>query len=182
MNKILKNLYKQALLHRQIHDCGAVPFQDGELLVKLARDTKRILEIGSGFGYSTVCLALENKNALIETIDKDAIHIMFARENCQKLGLSKRVIFYQDKAEDVFPLLSDETYDLIFYDGHVPQRKFVGQFERLLKKGGVALTANLFLSDSTGGKYLKNLKNLSNTKFKKWETTVIEDNAVSIKL
>lgn len=182
MNQILKNLHEKALLHREIHDCGAVPFQKGELLIELASKAGRILEIGTGFGFSTACLALENKNAVVETIDKDAIHIMFARENCEKLGLKDRVIFYQAKAEDVFPLLKDGVYDLIFYDGHVPQRKFVNQFERLLKKGGTALTANLFLSDSSGGKYLKNLKNMSNTKFKKWATKVIEDNAISIKL
>lgn len=182
MNKILKTLYEQALLHRQIHECGAVPFQDGDLLVKLAGNAQKILEIGTGVGFSTACLALANKSSVVETVDKDAIHIMFARENCEKLGLSDRVIFYQAKAEDVFPKLRDGEYDLIFYDGHVPQRKFVEQFQRLLKKGGVALTANLFLSDSSGGKYLKNLRNMSNTKVKKWETKVSGDNAISLKL
>lgn len=180
MNKTLKDLYQSCLLHREIHDCGAVPFQDEDLLVKLAANAKRILEIGTGVGFSTVCLSLGNK-AIVETIDKDAIHIMFARENCEKVGVGKRVIFYQAKAEDIFPKLK-AGYDLIFYDGHVPQRKFVEQFERLLKKGGIALTANLFLSVSSGGKYLKNLNNLSNTKSKKWETKVMDDNAVSIKL
>lgn len=180
MNRILNKLYIKALEHRDIHDCGAVPFQKGDLLVKLAANAKRVLEIGTGVGFSTICLSLGNK-AVVETIDKDAIHIMFAKENCEEAGVRDRVIFYQAKAEDIFPKLK-AGYDLIFYDGHVPQRKFVDQFERLLKKGGVALTANLFLSVPSGGKYLKNLNNLSNTKSNKWNTKIIEDNALSVKL
>lgn len=177
MNNDLKKFYQAALLHRQIHDCGAVPYQKRDLLIDLVKKYKaqRILEIGTGVGYSTACLAAGNKNASVETIDKDAIHIMFAKENCENLGLSKRVIFYQAKAEDVFPKLR-EGFDLIFYDGYAPQRKFVAQFERLLKKGGIAITANLFLSVPSGGKYLKLLKT------EKWTTEVIEDNAISIKL
>lgn len=177
MNNILKNLYQSALLHREIHDCGAVPYQNGDLLINLVKKhrAKRILEIGTGVGYSTACLAAGNKNSIVETIDKDAIHIMFAKENCQNLSLSKRVIFYQAKAEDVFPKLKEE-FDLIFYDGYAPQRKFVAQFERLLKKGGITITANLFLSVASGGKYLKLLKT------EKWNTAIIDDNAISIKL
>lgn len=173
MNNALKTIYRAALEHKEIHDCGAVPFQKGELLVELAANAKRILEIGTGVGYSTACLTLGN-NAVVETVDKDAIHVMFARENIEKLGLSDRVIFHQAKVEDIFPALK-EGYDLIFYDGHVPQRKFVAQFERLLKKGGTAITANLFLSVPSGGKYLKLLQT------NEWNTKIVGDNAISLK-
>lgn len=177
MNNVLKNLYYSALEHREIHSCGAVPYQNGEMLVNLVKKHKaiKILEIGTGVGYSAVCLSFGNRNARIETIDKDAIHIMFAKENCAKLKLGKRISFHQAKAEDIFPTLN-YGYDLIFYDGHVPQRKFVVQFERLLKKGGIAITANLFLSDPSGGKYLKLLKT------NQWNTKVEGDTAISVKL
>lgn len=177
MEEVLKKLYQSALLHREIHDCGAVPYQNGNLLVELASKpgVKRILEIGTGVGFSTACLAMGNKNAIVETVDKDAIHIMFAKENIEKLALSDKVTFYQSKVEDVFPTLK-EGYDLIFCDGHVPQRKFAPQFERLLKKGGIAITANLFLSVPSGGKYLKSMQS------DKWNTKVIGDTAISIKI
>lgn len=174
MNEILKNLYESALEHRNAHLCGAVPYQNGEFLMDFSSSIKpkRILEIGTGVGYSTVCLALGNKRAFIDTIDKDADHISLARENCEKLGL-KNVIFHESKAEDMFPQLSG-PYDLIFYDGFTPQKKFVAQFERLLRKGGVALSTNLFLSDPSGGGYLKLLQT------EKWNTKVEGDTAISI--
>lgn len=176
MNNALKTFYLQALEHREIHDCGAVPFQSGDLLISLVRKykAKKILEVGTGVGFSTACLAF-TENVQVQTVDKDPIHIMFAEENIEKLGLTDRVTFYQSKIEDVFPRLPSGEYDLIFCDGHVPQRKFAAQFERLLKKGGVALTANLFLSVPSGGKYLKSLQS------GKWQTTIFEDNAISIK-
>ncbi len=176
MNEILKKLYQSALEHREIHLCGAVPYQNGDLLIDLVAGNKaiRILEIGTGVGYSTACLALGNKEAVVETVDKDAIHVALAKENCEKLNLADRVHFYQSKAEDVFPKLIG-PYDLIFYDGHIPQKKFVAQFEKLLKKGGLAVSTNLFLGDESGGRYLKLLLTT------KWETKVIGDTAISIK-
>ncbi len=177
MDLKLRKLYQEALKHRIIHECGAVPYQNGELLIKLVRKHKatKILEIGTGIGYSTACLSSGNKQAYVESIDKNPIHVSLAKENCQKIGLSERVYFYPAKAEDILPTLFG-NYELIFYDGHIPQKKFIAHFERLLKKGGTLVSANLFLSDPSGGRYLKLLSS------SKWETKVIEDTAISIKL
>jgi predicted O-methyltransferase YrrM len=132
------------------------------------------LEIGTGLGYSTVCLSLGNDEAIVGTIDKDEAHITLARENCERFALRDRVIFHTSKAEDLLPKLSG-TYDLIFYDGFTPQKKFVIEFERLLRIGGVALSTNLFLSNPSGGGYLKLLQSNS------WVTKVEGDTAISVK-
>ncbi len=175
MDEVLNNLYESSLEHRRIHQCGAVPFQHGKFLTDFVASTKaeRILEIGTGVGYSTICLALGNEEANIETIDKDPIHVALAKENCEKLGL-KNITFHESKAEEILPKLS-EQFDLIFYDGFTPQKKFVDEFERLLKKGGTLLSTNLFLSDLSGGGYLKLLQT------DKWNTKVTGDTAISIK-
>jgi len=177
MDEVLKILYQSSIEHRKMHLCGAVPYQNGEFLMNLVKsiNAKRILEVGTGVGYSTVCLSLGNKEALIETIDKDALHVSLAKENCEKFNLQERIIFYNSKAENVFPKLTG-PFDLIFYDGNTPQKKFVAEFERLLKRGGIALSANLFLSDPSGGRYLKLLQNNN------WKTKIEGDTAVSIKL
>lgn len=176
MNNDINNLYESALLHREIHKCGAVPYQDGKFLIDFvkSRNIKRILEIGTGVGYSTICLATGNNEARIETIDKDAIHISIARENSEKFGIKDRLTFYSSKAEDIFPKLNG-NYDLIFYDGHTPQKKFVKEFERLLKNGGTLISTNLFLSHKSGGGYLKLIK--SNN----WDTKIEDDTAISIR-
>ena len=177
MDALLESLYQFCLEHRKKHSCGAVPYQNGKFLIDLVSSikAKKILEVGTGVGYSTVCMCLGNNEATVETIDKDAIHISLAKENCDKLGLSERALFHESSAEDIFPKLTG-PYDLIFYDGNTPQKKFVAQFERLLKKGGIALSANLFLSDPSGGGYLKLLQD------GRWDTKIEGDTAISVKL
>ncbi len=177
MNHVLDNLYQSSLEHRKTHSCGAVPYQNGMLLMDVvaSANAKKILEIGSGVGFSTVCLALGNEEATVETIDKDPIHLALAKENCEKFDLEERVIFLETKAEEILPKLTGH-YDLIFYDGFTPQKKFVAEFERLLRKGGILLSTNLFLSDPLGGGYLKLLQD------SKWNTKVTGDTAISVKL
>lgn len=173
----IKDFYKKALEHRESHLCGAVPYQNGDFLTKIVKESnaKNILEVGTGVGYSTACLLLGNNEAFIETIDKDSTHINLAKENLKNLDLIDRVEFYEAKAEDILPTLT-KSYDLIFYDGFVPQKKFVAQFERLLKKGGILLSANLFLSQPSGGRYLKMISG------EVWDTKVVEDTAISKKV
>ncbi len=175
MDEILENVYQSALEHRRIHGCGAVPYQDGKFLTGFvsSANAKKILEIGTGVGYSTVCLALGNSDAQIDTVDKDPSHISLAKQNIEKFGLN--VTFYETKAEEILPKLNG-PYDLIFYDGFVPQKRFVAEFERLLKKSGILLSTNLFLSVPTGGGYLKLLQENS------WKTEVQGDTAISIKV
>ncbi len=55
--------------------------------------------------------------------------------------------------------------------------KFLSEFERLLPIGGLLITANMFLRDKTGGKYMRALQ-----KTKHWQTAVFSDTAVSVKL
>jgi predicted O-methyltransferase YrrM len=178
MNKSLDDYYLIATQHRVSHACGGVPYQHGDVLsaiVAVARPL-RVLELGTGVGYSAACILNGYDKTLIETIDQDSTHLAIANENWQKLGIAKRVTTHCDKAEVVLPRLSG-SYDLIFADGYEPSMKFLLHFERLLKKGGVLLTANLFLKDPQGGRYLREL-----LKSHRWQTGVFGDTALSVKL
>src|SRR6185503_7966371 len=116
---------------------------------------KRILEVGAGIGYSAFCLAGGYEGAVVDTIDQNAEHLSLAKETWEELGLSDRIHAFEGKAEGILPTLENQ-YDFIFYDGYVPQKKILLEFNKLLKNGGLLVTANLFLNDAQGGNYLKN--------------------------
>ncbi len=173
----LSEYFEKAKQHQRLHRCGGVPYEHGEILATLVAATgaKKLLEVGTGIGYSTVCLLNGNDSAVITTIDKDQGHMALAREFWEKFGVSHRVISYEEKAESVFEQLTD-NFDLIFYDGFIPQNKLLISFNRILKKRGMLVTANLFLNDPNGGRYLRTLQDTS-----QWITGVFEDTALSVK-
>lgn len=175
--RMFDQLYNQALKHKQEHGCGGVPYDHSDVLMALvsAGGCMKILEVGTGLGYTAACMARGNGNAHIDTIDQDASHIEIAKENWQQLNVVNSITTHFGKAEGILKIL-DREYDLIFFDGYVPQRKMLVEFERLLKNGGILVTANLFLRDQNGGKYMTELLDL-----RKWETVVFADTAVSIK-
>jgi predicted O-methyltransferase YrrM len=173
----LARFYQLAVMHREQHGCGGVPYEYGEMLSVFVAisGSKKILEVGTGIGYSTACLASGNEAAEIETIDQDELHLNLAKEQWELLGISESIKGLKGKAEDILPTLSN-PYDFIFFDGYTPSMKFLIQFERLLTVGGVLITANLYLQDPSGGKYLSALRDE-----KKWRTGTFGDTAVSVR-
>lgn len=60
-----------------------------QILIK-AKKPKRILEIGTAIGYSTIWMARAVEEAEVITIEKDAEMYLAARENFQAAGLSEK--------------------------------------------------------------------------------------------
>ncbi len=175
----ISEFYELAIKHQKEHfeDCGAMPYAYGSVLTSLVAATKaeNILEVGTGIGYSTVCLALGSKSAQIHTIDKNSLHIKLAKEYFKEFGVDKQIRTHTGTAEDTMPTFT-QKFDLIFYDGFVPQRKFVLQLYNLLERGGMLISTNLFLAEKSGGKYVKLLKDETI-----WKTGIIDDTAFSVK-
>lgn len=175
----ISEFYELAIKHQKEHfeDCGAVPYAHGDVLTSLVAAThaQTILEVGTGIGYSTVCLALGNPNSQIHTIDKNPLHIELAHKYFSDFGIEKQITTYTDTAENTLPTFS-QKFDLIFYDGFVPQIKFVEQFYELLNDGCLLISTNIFMADKKGGKYVKLLQDTS-----KWQTGIMDDTAFSAK-
>ncbi len=94
----------------------------GKLLHMLARlqDARRILEIGTLGGYSTIWLAraLPHEGRLI-TLEVDPKHAEVARANIARAGLGDRVEIRIGAALQILPALAAEAkgpFDLIFID------------------------------------------------------------------
>lgn len=103
---------------------------------------KRILEIGTAIGYSTLWMAEAAPGAKIVTIEKDESRAARAMSHFREAGVSGRVQLLEGDALDLVPSL--HPFDFIFIDASK------GQYERFLEMslnklnvGGSVLVDNI---------------------------------------
>jgi len=132
------------LKHRARHGCGAWPYGNGPVLSALAAtaDAKRILELGCALGYTALSLAHGAPTAKVDTVERDPEHVRLARENIAAAGFDKRIRVHEGDFAKVLPALAT-GYDVAFFDGHTPAPALHKTLHRLLKTGGLLITANL---------------------------------------
>jgi predicted O-methyltransferase YrrM len=97
------------------------------LLVQVLR-VRRVLEIGTLAGYSTIWLARGlPEGGKIVTLEADAHHAEIARSNIAKAGFRDRVDLRLGRALKTLPLLAEEKagpFDFFFIDAdkkHIPE-------------------------------------------------------------
>lgn len=106
---------------------------------------KKVLEVGSLFGYSTLWMAraLPADGKLI-TVELSPLHAETTRANIAAADLSDKVEVRQGDAREVLPQLADEgPFDLAFIDAEKAQ--YVDYFEQvmqLMRKGGLVIADN----------------------------------------
>ncbi len=93
---------------------------NGKLLHLLARiaGARRVLEIGTLGGYSTIWLARAlPADGRVVTIEAEERNAGIARENVDRAGVGDRIEIRIGRAEDVLPtLVGEEPFDLVFID------------------------------------------------------------------
>jgi len=104
---------------------------------------KRILEIGTAIGYSSITMALEDEDIIIDTIERNEMMYKQAVNNVKDFNLEHRInLIYKDALEVNENELSE--YDLIFIDAAKAQYiRFFEKFTKRLKQDGVVFTDNL---------------------------------------
>ena len=125
----------------------------GKLLQLLAqiRGTRRILEIGTLGGYSTIWLAraLPAGGRLI-SLELDPHHAGVARENISNAGLDAVVEVREGPASQSLPQLAAEhaePFDLIFIDADKPAYpEYLSWALRLSRRGSVIVADNVVRS------------------------------------
>ena len=132
------------LKHRAKHGCGAWPYSNGPLLTVLAGlvDAKRILELGCALGYTPLSFARGAPKAKIDTVERDPEHIKLAQANFAAAGVAKRITVHQGEFADVVLTLRG-PYDVAFFDGGTPVPRIHETLRKLLRSGGLLITANL---------------------------------------
>lgn len=124
----------------------AVSPNQGKLLMMFAQmlGARKILEIGTLGGYSTIWLArgLVADGRLI-TLEADERHADVARANIARAGLSDVVEVRIGKALDTLPLL-EGPFDLIFIDADkVSYPEYLAWAVKLSRRGSVIVADNV---------------------------------------
>ncbi|AZS37327.1 Putative O-methyltransferase [Microbacterium lemovicicum] len=92
----------------------------GKLLHLLARiaGARRVLEVGTLGGYSTIWLARGiPADGVVVSIEAEARNADVARASLTRAGVAHKVTVLEGRAADVLPTLADEdAFDLVFID------------------------------------------------------------------
>ena len=123
-----------------------IPDEIGRLLQVLivSTDTRRILELGTLFGYSTIWMARAlPDDGHIVTLEAAAKHADLARRNLDAAGVSGKVEIRQGPALETLPVLADEQFDMIFIDADkVNYVNYLNWALRLSRPGSVIVADN----------------------------------------
>jgi predicted O-methyltransferase YrrM len=126
----------------------AVAPNQGKLLYMLARmlGAKRILEIGTLAGYSTIWLARGLvRGGRVLTLEADEKHAAVARDNFRRAKLARVIELRVGKALDTLPKVpKSPRFDLVFVDAdkaNIPD--YFGWALKLTRKGGLIIVDNV---------------------------------------
>lgn len=112
--------------------------------ILLEEKPKRILELGTATGYSSICFSnILSNDVYIDTIELNEERANEAMDNINGLGLQDKINVMVGNAVDILPTLN-EKYDVFFIDaakGKYPI--FLKEALRLSKKGSVILADNI---------------------------------------
>ncbi|MBL7921598.1 MAG: O-methyltransferase [Bacteroidia bacterium] len=93
-------------------------------VMMIACNAKKVLELGTLGGYSTIWLARAlPDNGKVITIEVDKHHGEVAQKNIDNAGLSSKVDLRVGKAMDILPEIikkNEEPFDMIFIDADKP--------------------------------------------------------------
>jgi predicted O-methyltransferase YrrM len=119
----------------------------GEFLAVLVRATvaRRVLEIGTSNGYSTLWLAEAARaiNGAVTTVECDDDKVRLALANFARSGLAGFMTQVHDDAGRLLPRITPHAYDLIFLDSERARYcAWWPDLRRILRPGGLLVVDN----------------------------------------
>ena len=119
----------------------------GEFLSVLVQATlaRRVLEIGTSNGYSTLWLASATRatGGAVTTVEISDYKIGLAQQNFSRSGLAASITLVQDDAGRVLERAVDASFDLVFLDSERPEYPgWWPHLKRVLRPGGLLVVDN----------------------------------------
>lgn len=167
---ILRELEKQGARNDEVQTDKAQKYLNitrdtGEFLrfLVLATHSKRILEIGTSNGYSTIWLAASvSSDGIVTTIESSKWKAEEAISNFERAGVTKKIVLLQEEAETAIVKLNSQ-YDFIFLDAD--RSKYMSMLNgilRLLKAGGILVCDNAVSHESELSDFMDYFKSQPN--------------------
>lgn len=119
MNDVLSLLLDEMRRYAQEYDVPIVRRESESILTELvqSKQPRRLLEIGTAIGYSTLLLAAAMPaNASLVSLEQNPVRVDAAKANIEAAQLGRQVTVLAGDALDIIPRL-DGYFDFIFIDG-----------------------------------------------------------------
>lgn len=109
-----------------------------------ALQPRKILEIGTAIGFSTLLMKEQIKDVKITTIDRNPEMVGFAKENFKKYDPEGQITLLEGDAKDLLPTI-DENFDFAFMDS--AKSKYIVFLPYILERlnvGGTLIIDDVF--------------------------------------
>lgn len=127
-----------------------IPVADDEtlnflLLMLTVFKPKRILEVGTAVGLSSVAMLCACPDARLTTMELEEDRYLEAKKNFAEFEVLNRVNAYMGDAGEILSMMDGE-FDFVFLDGPKAQyEKYLFDLKRLMKKGSVLFADDVLL-------------------------------------
>ena len=131
----------------EYHNIGMESGKFLSFLIRLIKG-KKILEIGSCIGYSSIWIgeAVKKIGGQLTTIEFDSAYYNEAKENITNAGLTDYTNIILGDAKAIIKEMEDETFDLVFQDSE--KILYIDMYEdciRVTKKNGLIVVDDALL-------------------------------------
>jgi len=122
-------------------------------LIAAIKRPQRVLEIGTGVGYSTLNIYFAYPKAEITTVDSNVKRLEVAREFFKRAGAPIKTVCSDGLDFIRNSLAEGEEFEMVFVDSSKGEYPFFNyKVQALLKKGGVALFDNVLFRGYVAGR------------------------------
>lgn len=116
-----------------------------------AKKPKRLLEIGTATGYSSIFFTMSYEDLKVTTIEKHFDRALEARRNISDFKMEERIEILEGDALDLIPKL-DGKYDILFLDGAKSKYKeFLQEALPFLNNNAIIIADNVLFRGMVAG-------------------------------